>query len=448
MKTKTVKRFPKFRIFLIFMLPIGFLAVGFIGFKKLSNLKKPPTKKELVQNILKVDVIELHSKEMTLDITGYGTVRSQREVDLTSEISGKVVKINPAFKPGGFVEKDQVLIELDARDYQIAMETSKADVNNARSEVERLKKQKIFQKRTVELLRKKTALSEKDYKRQQTSRAKGYISDQKIEQALAALLQEQNTLNSNEESLGTLPAQISKARASLEKYQAALEKARYNMDRLCIKAPFCARVLSQKVELGQSITTGMNLGRLAYDKIYEIPVMVNQDEMYKIPNLLKGGTMQGYIRTLQDFTDSPDSTVQWLNYKGRFTWPGKLVRIEPIDSGTQTLPFIVAIEDPWKSSASTKSPPLMIGYYCRVTIKGERLKGVFAAPESAIQEDDAIYLLRNGKLAMDKVTIIQRLEDEVAFLPFDKSVSYEGALLITSSIAYPIPGMPLEQTSN
>jgi multidrug efflux pump subunit AcrA (membrane-fusion protein) len=439
-----------FRLLLMTLLPVGVLLIGIIVFTGLISQKKPPPQKQMVREIPQVEVIKLQPKKISLDIEGYGTVRPQRELKLTPEVSGKVIRLASAFKKGGFVKKDEVVVEIDQEEYQINVQSAQANVDMARADLEQLQKNRLYSERRLKLLRERVKLAKRDYSRLQRSGARGAISVQKMEQAKSALLQEQQTLLSSEESQATLPAQIKKAQATLANSRAALKKAKYNLQRTRIKAPFSAQVIDKKTEIGQSVSPGTELGRLAYDKVYEIPVMIDAREIYKIEKA-PSDTVPEQFRKNKKLVGRSKATVYWKPWDDtELIWQGQLARIEPIDQKTRTIPLIVEIKNPWDSLQKDKSwVPLLTGTYCKVIIAGQKANKLWEIPEDALREDETVYLLRNGHLAIEKVVVLNRVGDKVVIAPLtdDDKTHWQKDWLITSPISYPIPNMPLQAKS-
>lgn len=68
-------------------------------------------------------------------IAAVGTARAKRSVELYPEAAGEVVAVN--FTPGQRVAKDEVLLELDARDQRLALELAEVRLDEARRLLER-----------------------------------------------------------------------------------------------------------------------------------------------------------------------------------------------------------------------------------------------------------------------------------------------------------------------
>ncbi|KPA15336.1 RND family efflux transporter MFP subunit [Candidatus Magnetomorum sp. HK-1] len=434
------------RLTLKYGLPILLILMGFAVIKKMS-VKKNPAPSDRTKNILVVDVEIMKREDISLDIEGYGTVRPQKELDMMSELQGEVILINKAFVEGGFVRKGEILLELDPDEYTDKLNAAVADVNIARANIEELKQKENYMKDLMKLMKQKQKLAETEYSRQKNSRKKGHISAQQLEKAQTAFIQSQQQYMDMKNSAANIPILIKKSKASLVKSETNLSKAKRNMTLIKIRAPFSAQVTEKKVEKGQWIKPGMLLGRLAYDRVYEVPVMVDQRELSKLPNV----PMEFLPEYMDDFNQSNKNIpvdVQWVRDKVGYVWKGRLARLEPINTQTRTVPMIVEVESPWHSMKEG-TYPLLTGFYCKVTIPGYRSKkGLIKIPVESLRENDTIFLVKDNALSIVNVRVVHYFTDEIVILPIDKKVKLANKYLITSNIQYPIPGMQLEMRLN
>ena len=430
------------RLILKLGLPVLIILAGFSVLKKMSVQVTPPPA-TFIKKILTVDVLKLKKENISLDIEGFGTVRSQKEIDIMSELPGEVVFIHDAFVEGGFVKKNDIIIKLDPEEYTNSLNAAVADVNIARATIEELNLQTQFTEKLMALMKQKLDLAESEYERQKLSRQKGHISAQQLEKAQSAYIMNQQQFLEMKESVAKLPSQIKKAKANLTKSESALNKAQRNLSLINIRAPFSSQVISKKIEKGQWIKPGMILGRLAYDLVYEVPVMVDQRELSKLP----GVPLQYMPEYMSDFKQSNQVIpveVQWVRDKVGYIWKATLARIEPIDPQTRTVPLIVEIEKPWQSMKQ-RTYPLLTGFYCKVTISGYRSKnGLIKIPVESLRENETIFLLKDNRLSIVQVRVVHYFTQEIVILPKDKNDILENQYLILSDIQYPIPGMPLK----
>lgn len=63
-----------------------------------------------------------------LIVQGAGTVEPGRRVEITAEISGKLIYVNPALREGALVDRGTPLFRIDPADFRNRVESARADV--------------------------------------------------------------------------------------------------------------------------------------------------------------------------------------------------------------------------------------------------------------------------------------------------------------------------------
>ena len=76
---------------------------------------------------------QVQARDLVASVTASGQVRPQTKVDLSSDISGKIVKL--AVKEGQMVTKGQFLLQIDAQQAEAAVERMQASVASARAQL-------------------------------------------------------------------------------------------------------------------------------------------------------------------------------------------------------------------------------------------------------------------------------------------------------------------------
>ena len=89
------------------------IAMGVVGLLVLTASKPEMKKRQPPAPVPMVRIIKTHSGPQTVYIRGEGTVRPLREINLVSEVGGKVVRVSPALVNGGVFKKDDTLLQID-----------------------------------------------------------------------------------------------------------------------------------------------------------------------------------------------------------------------------------------------------------------------------------------------------------------------------------------------
>lgn len=144
-----------------------------------------------------------------------GVVQARTTTNIIPQVSGKVVTVADAFRPGAKVARGELLFVVDPVDYELAVERTLAEIEAARSELALLKAE---------------AAAERAVWNQQ-------FPDREIPELRARV------------------PQIAAAKARIR-------SAELDLGRTTIRAPFDARVLETQLDVGQVVGTNAAVGSL------------------------------------------------------------------------------------------------------------------------------------------------------------------------------------------
>ncbi len=151
-----------------------------------------------------------------------GVIESLTDIDIVPQVSGQVIKINEQFFEGGRFEKDEILFEIEPRDFEL--------------EVERLQS---------EIARAQTTLT--------LEKAEG----------LAAIAEwKQFNGDKTPPDLVARKPQMAEARANLRAAKAQLANAKLDLERTKISMPFNGQVLSSTVAKGRFVSEGQSVAQV------------------------------------------------------------------------------------------------------------------------------------------------------------------------------------------
>jgi len=120
------------KTFLSFLVLILAVAVSFWFYAH-----KPQTKKIKPQRpVPMVKTITVQASNEFVVFEAAGLVIPAREVELQSEVEGRIVEQNPELVPGGIVTKGEVLVQIDPLDYQLQVSEREGELATARYELE------------------------------------------------------------------------------------------------------------------------------------------------------------------------------------------------------------------------------------------------------------------------------------------------------------------------
>jgi RND family efflux transporter MFP subunit len=352
-----------------------------------AGRKKPPRQAKLVQ------VIPVRKGNCTTTVKGNGLVMPAKQVTLHPQVIGQIVEVSPDVVPGGFIQVGQKLMAIDHRDYEI-------QVRQRQSEV---------------------AKAAKDLKVEQGNQA---VAKQEYE-----ILDE--VITDEDRELVLREPQLLSAQAAQESAQAALEKAKLDLARCDIVAPFNAVIQEKHTDLGASVSTNSQLVTLiGTDEAWiEAKVFANQLKWLDIPKRNGNLGANVTIRNTGVWGGDRFRTGRVLCLLGELETQGRLARL------------LVTVDDPFCVKPQNRNlPQILMGSYISAEIEGRTLTEVFPINRSYLRDNDTVWIMDNGgQLEIRQVQIVFRGPDRV----YVTEGLAENEKLVVTDIAAPVAGMPL-----
>lgn len=428
------------RLVRMVVVPLLVLVGGFAAFAGLSKMRaaRPdPTIQERTPT--RVRVSPLAPRSITLDVTGHGTARARDRVHLSAEVSGRVAYVASSVRSGSFVGAGEVLVRFDDRERAISVRRAEAEVARLKAELSRLEASGPHVVGERDLRARRAKLAHTEWQRLVRLEPKGAATPSQVEFAEGTWVDLSALLQAAQRGADQLPHSLAQAKAALASGEAALEQARYDLERLVLISPIAAQVNGRNVEVGQIVAPGTPLVSLLGHEVYEVPVQLSHEDLTKLA-LIPGAALPRGLRPPPGFAGTSEAEVTWVGQAGA-RWPGRLVRIESVDTETRTVPAVVEVNRPWES-LERGAKPLLPGAYCRVTLRGQPRAKAWVVPEHSLREGERLYLLRQGRLAIVSVEVEHLFGNEAVVNPAEPFLA--GDQLVVSPITFPVVGMRLE----
>ncbi|MBA3645606.1 MAG: efflux RND transporter periplasmic adaptor subunit [Gemmatimonadaceae bacterium] len=175
-----------------------------------------------------VRIEKVERRDLVASVTASGQVQPHTKVDLSADITGRVVRL--AVKDGDMVTKGQFLLEIDPTQYQANVERATAAVASARSQSAQAKPSLLQAQRSYERL---AALKKAN---------PTLVSDEQLEQ-----------LRTNVE---VAQAQLEAANHAVDQASASMRDARSSLNKTTLVAPMSGRITRLNVEAGETAIMG------------------------------------------------------------------------------------------------------------------------------------------------------------------------------------------------
>ena len=112
--------------------PLGIIVVvGGIGSVVLHAIKPEPEKADEARAGLNVFAEPVRRGDLHLTVEAQGEVRPRREIIVAPQITGRVSYVSPDFIDGGFIKRGQLLVRVEAADYELGVVSARSGVASA-----------------------------------------------------------------------------------------------------------------------------------------------------------------------------------------------------------------------------------------------------------------------------------------------------------------------------
>jgi membrane fusion protein, multidrug efflux system len=201
-------------------------------------------------------------------------------VSIVPKVAAYVAKLH--VNDNSKVARDDLLLELDPRDFQVAVDIAKADLKSAEANAGNIEAQLTEQKSiiaggepTVEGDQAVLDFAQQQLDRYRSLANTGSGTVERLQQAESDVGQHRATLEHDRDALeaerahrGVLETQLLQARAAIERQQAALEQAELNLSYTDIRSTDAGSVANKTVEVGNYVQPGQVLFSVVPDELY------------------------------------------------------------------------------------------------------------------------------------------------------------------------------------
>lgn len=338
-----------------FVIVIGILAAN-----------KPQPEKQEPQSFAPTVFVETVEYEPTqLHVYAQGEVRPKQEIDLTTQVGGKITEVSDAFAPGGVIKEGQKLVQIEDTDYRLAVTRARAEVAQAKT--------------ALDIEQAEAELARQDYEELQGLSGGDGPSELTLRRP-----------------------QLARAEANYQAALANLRDAELALSRTSVKAPFTGRVRSINANTGQFISPGASLGRIFSTDVAEIRLPLTDDDLGRLNLSL----------AFNDPEKGPLVDLSAIAAGAERHWTGRIVRVDAaIDASTRQVAAIVQVKDPYGAGADDGFP-LAMGLFVDAVIEGPALDRAVILPRISIVEGDNVFVVTDeNTVSKRRVTIAAYTRD-------------------------------------
>lgn len=302
-----------------------------------------------------VETLTVVPREYQVTINSFGRVAPRTQGHLVAQVSGQIIEVSPDFRDGGFFKEGEVLVRIDPRDYEIQVDIAAAELADAKvnyAEQQVLADQAVNDRKNL--------------------RNKGPVTDFAL----------------------NIP-QLAAAKSKIGAAEAKLKKARLDVERTQIRAPYSGRILSKGVDIGEVVSANADLASIYATDLVEVDLPVKNSELpfIDLPDPTEPGGAPAGVKIINRLGDGEES------------WQAVLVRAAgAIDDQSQQLNVTARIDHPYAADDQGRRP-LKIGQYVTAEIEGRTIPGAIVIPNAAIYQGSYVYIYQDGLLQRREIEI-------------------------------------------
>ena len=379
------------RKMLRYFLPLGLIVLAIvvvIGMATMAGGKRPE-RQDSGQTAVLVEAITAEARSLNFIVQSQGTVRPRTQTNLVAQVSGIVVSVSNNFVAGGFFHAGEVLLEIDPSDYQTALKRAEAGLASRKAKL------------AEENSRSEQAL--KDW------RNLGRAGDPP--------------------DLVMRKPQLADAMANVLAAEADIDKARRDLQRTRISVPYDGLLRERKVDIGQYVTPGTQLGvSFAVDTAeIRLPVAADDLAFLNLP-ASKDTKIEDYPEV--SLTAGIGGVTQ--------TWEARLIRTEGVlDESSRVLYVVASVVDPYGFLGQGPQDELRMGTFVRAAISGRYVDNVVVLPRYVLRNENTVLVANSERELEVREVLVARAEARQVFITDGVS---NGELVVTTTLDAPIPG--------
>lgn len=353
-----------------------------------------------------VEVAPVRAGTFLHRLEALGTIYPRREGEVSAKVRGQVAWISEGAELGSVVQPQQRLARVDPDDFRLEVTRREALLSRARATLQRAQVELAKREKLAALKEEQLRLARSEFERLRKLLQQDLVSRQEAERQELAWRRMEEEFQSAKSALGEAAAQKAIAEAESASAMAELEQAQKELRDTEIKAPFSGVIAEKKVTLGEYVSPGRMLFRLADVSVVKLLVRIPAADIHRLDTGIEAEIL-----------------VRGINR----SFTGKVIHIGPrADDATRSFPVEIFI-------TNTPERTLLPGMFARAIVPLHEYSGAILIPrESVIYKngEPVVFVVESGgKIASRRrITIARQFGSQYMV----SSGLQPGDLLVTS----------------
>jgi len=446
------------------ILILGLGVFGLLFFGRSPEVPTDTSRQDAASVAPLVETAEVKSWNQPFHLDIDGEASTYRILTVGAEVTGRVRKKSELSRSGTFIQKGDVLFEIDPVNYQLDEQRLMARVAQAEEELRAIEVDMENTAALLKLVQEDNELQKDHLARVQSLFTRKATSETEMDNAARAELTARNAVQMQQNQLNTLTQTKKTRQASLRLAQAELERTRVDLQRCTVVSPITGRVVDDMKEEGDYVKPGDELVHVSDSSRMEIKCSLKAQELawiwqhgQKLDSQPIATSESASAAAASDDSKTADPFKMpkvpceiAFEFEGVETiWDGYLSRYEGtgMDRATRMFPSRVIVDEPEKTRVNSSngqtgiSPPtLLSGMYVTVRIPIDSPVPLLQVPAESIRPGGQLWIVRDDKLKVIAVTLV-RVDGDSALVRQEGASLQAGDRVITSPLASISEGM-------
>ena len=326
----------------------------------------------------------------------FGQVVAGRSVDLRPLVTGRVTAVGPRFAEGNLVARGELLLTIDAFDYETARTLRSADLAEARAGLREAEADLAAATEQIAQDRVQLELLKNEAERRRHLHLQGAISQKSLDDAVLAFSRQQQVTSQRRNTVIRSQARVERQQAAVLRTETGLARAERDLAETRVVAPFEGWLVDVDVEVGKRVNTGERVARLVDASRLEIRMT--------IPNRIFGeiDSRDGAIGRRLEAVWRTGDTIR------RF--PARILRLEgEIDATSGGIAVFAGLEEAGRQDS------LRAGAFVEVSLEGPLIRNGVRLPSQAVFDDERVYRIGTDD-RLESVPVVVRAREDGTLL--------------------------------
>lgn len=400
------------------LVPLLILAIGAGGYLLLYWTRPEKQPAIATEKTWRVDVVTAARSGNTVDVSLYGHVESPLDSRLSAALTADVAAL--PVREGDVVRSGQLLVELDDRDYQLALRQREAELAEVNLQIDNANLRHRFDKKALRDEQALASFSRSDVQRQRELVKRKLVSESRVEESKSAETRQSLSLKQRQLTLQEHDVTVARLAAQLERAEAQRDRAQLDLERTRIRAPFDGFVTATHVAPGERVRAGDLLVELYAVNGLEIRAQIPARHLQTIRSALASG--QTLAATITVGKQRLSATLDRLS---RHVNPGRAGQdaFFTIGDGTN----------------------LSLGQTVQLQLALPLAQPAFALPANSVHAQSRVYVAENNQMVEVEVDVLGQAHAPDGTRMLVESTRLQvGMQVVTTPLPNAREGLPIE----